>query len=213
VRPRQETTPVTVDRLFPGDDIGNRLSLAPLDAAQFQALRSQYMNPGIKPGQASLPVAVLCDGKMIGVFAFSTAPTLTNWSQIEGPTIYLLSDFPVAPTSYPRLSKLVLYAALSIESKLLAERVSHQRVRSVVTTAFARRPVSMKYRGLFDLLTRAETKSDLPAGGGGIADAYYSQGFKLNYASGIGRWTLADGLSEWKRKHGAKSDAAAESDS
>ena len=33
------------------------------------------------------------------------------------PNIYLLSDFPIAPVKYARLAKLVLYAALSQESK------------------------------------------------------------------------------------------------
>ena len=41
-----------------------------------------------------------------------------NWDKhIETPTMYLLSDFPVAPVDYKHLAKLVLYAALSKESK------------------------------------------------------------------------------------------------
>ena len=52
--------------------------------------------------------------------------------------MYLLSDFPVAPVDYKHLAKLVLYAALSKESKRLAERITRRRCASLVTTAFSK---------------------------------------------------------------------------
>ena len=192
VRPAQVVEPVTVPRLRPDERVGEVMALAPLTEGQFGALRSVYMNEHIKPGQATLPVGVLVDGVLVGVFAFSAAPNLANWdTHIEGPTIYLLSDFPVAPSGHERLAKLVLYAALSQEGKLLAERVCRHRIRSCVTTAFSRRPVSMKYRGLFKLLMRTE----------GDGEGYYGQN-KLNYGAMMGEWDLAKGLELWKKKHG-----------
>ena len=50
------------------------MSLAPLTEGQFHSLRSLYMNVYIRPGQATLPLAVLVNGKLVGVYAFSTAP-------------------------------------------------------------------------------------------------------------------------------------------
>ncbi len=201
--PRQEIEPVTTARLAPGQTIGDTMSLAILSTGQFQALRSQYMNENIIPGQATLAVGVLVDGYLVGVYAFSAAPTLVQWdSHIEGPTLYLLSDFSVAPTDYPRLSKLVLYAALSQESRLLAERTAHRRVRALVTTAFSKNPVSMKYRGLFDLLTRKENKGE--GKGDDPGHRYYAQGYTLNYGQRLGDWTLAEGLAVWQRRHGGR---------
>ena len=111
---------------------------------------------------------------MVGVYALSAAPSMANWSgKIETPHIYLLSDFPVAPTDYKHLAKLVLYAALSSEGKLLAERATNHRVRTMITTAFTNKPVSMKYRGLFNLLARKENPEW--AEGQTTADTYYKQ--------------------------------------
>lgn len=205
VRPAQEIEPVLVPRLLQGGEIGKKMALAILSNGQFSSLRSLYMNENIRPGQATLAVGVLVDGVLVGVFAFSAAPNLVSWdAHIEGPTIYLLSDFPVAPSSYPRLSKLVLYAALSQESKMLAERVARKRIRSCVTTAFSQRPVSMKYRGLFDLLTRAENDAREQSWAADIdpVNAYYNQAYKLNYGAMMGEWDLAKGLELWKKKHG-----------
>jgi hypothetical protein len=145
------------------------------------------------------------DGKLVGVYAFSVDPKLVSWdSHQEGPSIYMLSDFPVAPTDYKRLSKLVLYAALSQESQAIAEQVAGKRIRSVVTTAFSKGEVSMKYRGLFRELTKkaidiydkkwaAEINPNSP---------YYNRKTDLNYGSPLGRWTLAEGLAIWKKKYG-----------
>lgn len=203
--PRQDLEYVFNPHLGPADDLGDRITLAPLSTGQFSMLRSEYMNANIRPGTATLAVAVLVDGVLIGCFAFSAAPTLSNWdTHIGGPTIYLLSDFPVANTKYTRLSKLVLYAALSHEAKTLAERISNKRIRAVVTTAFSNNPVSMKYRGLFRLLTRKEEKHAEQDWAKDIhpSDRYYSQKYTLNYGAAAGQWSLAEGLAEWRKRHG-----------
>jgi hypothetical protein len=199
VQPRQKVDPVFSTRLSPGDVIGDNIRISVLSAGQFAALRSQYMNAFIKPGAESGAYAITVDGKMIGVFAISTAP---NPSQLSSPdTIYLLSDFCVAPTSYPKLSKLVLYAAMSTEARQLFERVARKRVRSLFTTAFSKHPESMKYRGIFKLHDRKENP-DMVEG-----DEHYGRKYKLNYKGDAGRWTLADGLKLWKTKHGDIGDA------
>lgn len=207
--PHQQVASLMVERLGKDEDIGDTMRIVPLKSENFRALRSQYMNPYIKPGSETASFGVLVDDKLIGVYAFSASPTLSNWDKhIETPTIYLLSDFPIAPTKYKRLAKLVLYAALSRESKLYAERLTNHRIRSLVTTAFTKRPVSMKYRGLFQLLN----KKQLPGVDEGETDMskiYYNSGYQLNYGAPMGQWTLAEGLELWKKKHsqiGAKED-------
>lgn len=188
-------------RLGPNEDVGDKLEIVRLKSEYFHALRSQYMNVHISPGSESAAFGVLVDRKLVGVFAFSAAPTWSNWDKhIETPTIYLLSDFPVAPSKYKRLSKLVLYAALSKESKAWAESLTNKRIYSLVTTAFAKNPVSMKYRGLFRLLnkTRLEGTGDEETD---MSKIYYNNGYKLNYGAPMGEWDLQQGLAMWKKKH------------
>jgi len=209
IMPRQNCVPFLTQRLGKDEDIGETIRIVPLKSENFQALRSQYMNAHIKPGSETASYAVTVDDKLIGVYAFSASPSLSNWDKhIATPTMYLLSDFPIAPTKYSRLAKLVLYAALSKESKLLAERLTNKRVKSLVTTAFTKRPVSMKYRGLFELLT----KKELDGAGddeGDISKRYYGEGYQLNYGAAMGKWTLQEGFEIWKQKH-SKTDGRSE---
>ncbi len=179
----QRTAPVTVPRLAPGIRAGDRLTLAKLTKEQFNSLRSQYLDPGIEPAQAMLCIGVLLDGLLIGCCAFTLG-------KYDPSGIYMLSDFAVAPTDYPRLSKLVLMAALSTEAHVLLERLRSRRVREITTTAFSDHPVSMKYRSIFELLKREEQK-DGP------------HRYQLHYVAPAGRWTLQDALATWKRRHGA----------
>jgi hypothetical protein len=201
ILPHQNVMSLMLQRLGDDEDIGDEIKLIVLKSENFHALRSQYMNPYIKPGQESTSYGVVVDDKLIGVFAFSASPTLANWdTHIATPTMYLLSDFPIAPTKYKRLAKLVLYAALSKESKLLAERATNKRVRSLVTTAFSKNPVSMKYRGLFKLLNKKELPG-VEEGETDLSKIYYNQGYQLNYGAPMGEWTLHEGLELWKKKH------------
>lgn len=199
--PSQVVQSPLIPRLGLNEDIGDNIELIRLKSEHFRALRSRYMNVHISPGSESAAFGVLVDKKLVGVFAFSASPTLSNWDKhIETPTIYLLSDFPVAPSKYKRLSKLVVYAALSKESKALAESLTNKRVYSLVTTAFAKNPVSMKYRGLLHLLNKSRLK-DIEDGETDMSKIYYNNGYKLNYGAPMGEWDLQQGLAMWKKRY------------
>lgn len=202
VLPRQVTQPLMIERLGLNEDIGENMKIVKLKPEQFHALRSQYMNAHINPGQETASFAVVVGNKLIGVYAFSTAPSFADMNKyIDTPNIYLLSDFPIAQSKYKRLAKLVLYAALSKESKEQAEDIANKRIYSITTTAFTKRPVSMKYRGLFRLLNKkklegtGESETDM-------SKIYYNNGFMLNYGAYMGQWTLSEGLAMWKKKYG-----------
>lgn len=181
--PAQTMEAVTAPKLGVDDELGDRLALAKLSAGQVNALRSHYLDPRIAPAATELALGVLVDGVLVGCFA------LSRDKFANGANAYLLSDFPVAPTQYKRLSKLILYAALSREAQVMIERTLSRRVRVILTTAFSDHPSSGKYRGLFKLTKRTETP-DAP------------HAFQLNYAADAGAWTLAEGLATWKEKHG-----------
>lgn len=208
VTPLQSTTNASIKKFGEGMEIGDDIRLYELSNDAFQTLRSQYMNINIRPGSATLAIGVVVDGYLIGVYAFSAAPSVAQWDKhIETPTVYLLSDFPVEPVDYKHLAKLVLYAALSKESKRIAERITKRRAASLVTTAFSKNPESMKYRGLFKVLNRKHNDSLQKADWAkdiDPANAYYMQPYEINYGAPMGQWTLKEGLAIWKKKHSQK---------
>ncbi len=188
VVPRQSTEPVLIPRLGQSEALAGEPHLILLRQPQFNALRSQYLNPRIAVGSANLPLGLMVGDRLIGVIGLAIGGTTPHppTHGLDQPYVYLLADFPVAPTAYPRLSSLVVMAALSTEVRRMAERVSNGRVRSLITTAFTDRPVSMKYRGLLTLLKRAPQEDGR---------------FALNYGAPAGRWTLAEAYDQWRSKH------------
>ncbi|MFD5385521.1 hypothetical protein ACFWMG_11275 [Streptomyces sp. NPDC127074] len=185
VTPRQPIEPVKATRLRRGDEVVGPIKLAMLKPGQFNALRSQYLNPRIAPGAANLAVAVKDGaGRVLGVFAL--APS--SYTPDEA---YLLSDFAVAPTGYPRLSKLVVLAATSSEAQLMCQRAFSRRIRAVSTTAFSNNPVSMKYRGLLRLTKRGPSNED-------------GWKFQLQYQGAMGEHSLAEALEKWAKRWGAR---------
>ena len=163
-------------------EVGEKASIVLLTAGDFNELRSLYLDPAIPPAAVLQAYGLMVDGVLVGVWAISRPDGLLgNFAPAIHPHVYLISDFPVGDGTTKKLSALVLRAALSRESQLLAERSLHRRVRGIVTTAFSKKPVSMKYRGLFKLLSR---KEDGPK-------------FILNYGATIGEWTLQEGLDAW----------------
>jgi len=138
----------------------------------------------IEPACPRLCVGILAAGKLLGAFAVNDSDGTLYTPGVPHPYAYLLSDFPIAP-GVPRLSRLVLYAALSWESQLLIEQAVGHRVRALYTTAFSDRPVSMKYRGAgFELVERKES------------DGAHKR-YVLNYVARLGAWSLAQVLTRW----------------
>lgn len=107
---------------------------------------------GVRPGLGKWAFVVMAGDKTIGFLEFSFRQGLLP------SYIYLQCDFPVPHTSYKRLSRLIAALALSRETRKLLERIREVRMGVVRTTAWTERPVSMKYRGVFDLVKRGETK-------------------------------------------------------
>lgn len=194
--PSVKVSPLLAKRLGPKDEIGDRMRLAVISSDQFNSLRFSIMNAHIVPSTPHLSLLVLVDDVVVGAFAiqWESVGTPLNMftNKLPGPTCYLLSDFPIPGTQYPKLSKLILAAAVSEEARVLIERQASRRFRSIKTTAFSQHPVSMKYRGAFKLLTR----KDAPKG------AHHKH--ELIYGSELGRWTLAEALDEWKKKSAKK---------
>lgn len=193
VRPRLQTKPYFGEKLKAGEEIGDKITFEVLEPQKFQAIKTQYLDIKIAPASVNKAVGVRVDDKLIGCFAVTDSSIPTTYANLEPPYGYLLSDFSISGTSYKHLSKLVLYAILSHEAKGLIERMMNKRVTSVVTTIFTNRPKSMKYRGLFEQISKKDGKPGVDA-----------HKYILNYGARLGQWSLEEAMKEWKAKYGEK---------
>lgn len=91
-------------------------------------------------------------------------------------SIYLLSDF-VIDSSIPKLSKLLLFLLRSTEVAEMLKKKYQKNINYIVTTVFTKKPVSMKYRGIFKLYKRDE-------------------GF-LQYIAKTKKWSIEEALKSW----------------
>ena len=153
----------------------SKVSIAPIDNARFNFLRERYLAKGIDFADGMYPYAVVLDGKLAGGFC------LTRENTGRRDSIYLLSDFSVRRER--RLAKLIAMVATSGDALQTAERRLLLRFSKVRTSVFTDKPVSMKYRGIFELEARRE-------------------GF-LNYVSEAHRVPLAEIYREWFDRYAA----------
>lgn len=135
----------------------------------------------------------LFDGdRCFGFFGLTNSYMLGCPGGYEGPNIYLMSDFSVSPTCEKHLSKLVLCCVLSKEVRMIAEHLAGKRINLINTNVFSKNPVSMKYRGLFDLAVTTIKEKD-ENGNPTLYD--------LSYVAKPGQWTLQEGYELWRRKY------------
>lgn len=183
-------TPPRWPLLQPADELTGELTLVDVSSPELEHVRSMFLDKSIVTAAPRNCWGVLDAGRLLGVYATGVpAVSFMSMTSPLEPHAYLFTDLPVASTRYKRLSKLVLYAALSEESRVRFEEAYGRPIRSLTTSAFTDRPVSMKYRGLFSMMKRV----DLPAGSG--------HAFRLDYWAPFGGWSLREGMAEWTRRH------------
>ena len=195
----------------------SEFQLIVLEMQEMRYLRSIYCSRHINPAsKIPLTIGCLVDGYLIGAWGitFPGSGAGANFGNTKRSTntVFVITDFAVNTSSYPRLSKLLLYALCSIESRQMIQNTFGKYCDQLLTVAITTRPMSMKYRGLFTLNKRQKHNSTQPsttfteAGAAhGIDDDRY---LSLTYESPAGRWSLEDGLAEWCRKHGKRADDA-----
>ena len=157
------------------DQVVEPIQVVKIEGKVMNSIRSMYLNPKIMPAMPTRCYAVLSDKRIIGAFGVS----LPN-----GPLpcdIYLMADFAVRPSPHKRLSKLILACLMSTQVQTDLEQWLCSRIKVIGTTAFTDKPMSMKYRGMFDVHSRAEGR--------------------VNYLGKAGRWSLAEGFQWWSKTH------------
>lgn len=163
----------------------SKLTVHRVDSSHANYIRQVYASVEIGQASAAYSYAVAVDGKCIGILLFQDP---TFGMKIEGETradttMYMMADIAVASVRYPRLSKLLLRASTSKELRRDLEGRTVREIEFIVTSAFSRNPVSMKYRGLYKLLTRKQEPSGI---------------YILNYYSHAGLKTLPEALAAWR---------------
>jgi hypothetical protein len=125
----------------------SKVEICEIDNARINFLKDVYLAKGIDHKSGTSNYVVLLDGMLAGGFSF-TQQRFGDRTR----SIYLLSDFATARER--RLSKLI---PLLASSRLVASAINRKlmiRIERVETTAFTGKPVSMKYRGIYELHKR-----------------------------------------------------------
>lgn len=126
-----------------------------------------------------LGLAFLVDGKAFGFASFSKQ--LSTLSQI-----FEQSDF-VVNSDTKRLSKMLLMLIKTRDVRRLIARAMMNYYDSLKTTVYTKAPVSMKYRGVFDLDRRDEGK--------------------LMYTAKFTEQTISEAYAEWYSRYGGDKQA------
>lgn len=173
--------------LGPDDEVTD-LALHQMSTACYQQLMRDNLSHKLRTFRRQMSgvcLAVCSGGKVLGIVHFEQA----GYRSSHTPGLArLLVDFAVHSRQYRHLSKLVLRAAISREARLLVERNHKHRVECVRTTAFSDHPQSMKYRGVFSLVSR-ET---------------HPGGYKLVYEGRMTDMPLAEHLRLWLKEEANK---------
>jgi hypothetical protein len=127
-------------------------TLRQVTTAHLARYKDLYLSKAIAHDEARWSFVVEVGGVVVGCLEFRR-----DKYRADTGLVYLNADFPVAPTRYVRLSKLILMLAVCGETKQRLERAGQRRVHRVTTTAWTDRPVSMKYRGVLRLEGRGYT--------------------------------------------------------
>ena len=194
IRPSVKTAPVgpiwPANRAVSGDEVPG---FAPVKRAQSLRLNELYLAKRIDyfDGGVDVCIVLTLDGQVIGKADFMKT-SHAQWKLPEGnpggdESLYIMCDLAVASDVEKRLAKLVLLLLTSREVKEWVDAKLNKRVGWVITTAFAKGPVTMKYRECFQLSSRKQDKKTWQ--------------YALNYYAPFGARTLTESFALWKKKY------------
>ena len=125
----------------------SKLVIAPTTNRVVNYYRDVYLSKGVGiPADGEVPLVLAVDGKVFGFLIYSRMQ--------GGGDVYLLADFVVNSTRYRRLAKLLLLVTQTREVRRLLEEKFFLEIPKCRTMVFTDKPVSMKYRGLYELARR-----------------------------------------------------------
>jgi hypothetical protein len=144
--------------------------------------KNLFLKKGIDYTTGMSPLMVFLDGYLFGFLLFDQIRYGMDQDRATR-GIYMLSDFVIA-SPIAKISKLLLLSTKTKELQALLRDKFVQPVDFILTTAFTDKPVSMKYRGVYDLTKRGD-------------------GF-LQYTTPCGAITTEEAVKLWIRKYKAR---------
>jgi hypothetical protein len=167
------------------------VEVTPIDGPRALYIRTVYIKNTIAPAPALQNYFIFIDGMLAGVLGYSVnkMPGAVGKNKEHLISCYLMCD--VSLSREGRISKLIARLALNRDVVGHFGRRMLQPYKYIVTTAFSDHPASMKYRGIWELLSRKEVE---PPG----------RGFNLQYGGHVINETPAEAFGWWWSKHSDK---------
>lgn len=125
------------------------IAVVPAAGKRLIFLKNVYLKKTIQHSSGMVNFLVYVDGKLAGAMIYSLEKFNTGERRI-----FLLSDF--STTRSGRVAKLIARIAACREVVSYVERHFVIKIDQVATAVFSDNPVSMKYRGVFELTKREE---------------------------------------------------------
>lgn len=146
-------------------------------------VKEAYLGKNVRHTSATWAFRIVVDGGAVGFIEIANRVRMGGLDH----AVYLQADFCIPHTCYKRLSKLIIMVATCGDMRRKVERLDQLRKKQILTTVFTDKPVSMKYRGVFDKLSTGTDKTG----------AKY-----INYLAQFNDLSFSDVLKVWLEKHG-----------
>lgn len=146
-----------VNEIVPPDDLviddPQKLRVVKVNNEYLHCLQRKYIKKVDMCSRCTFSFVVMYEKYTLGGFGF-TLP------QHKGFDLFQLTDF-CTNNSIPRLSKLILYCIQSTSVQKVLNRSMHKLCERVISLAYTHKPVSMKYRGVYNKVKELCTNSYL----------------------------------------------------
>ena len=175
--------PVDIDRISKRTQV----RLYPCTAGSADYIKGLFLQENIVFVRGMVNVLIYLDDMLAGVLTYNRMNrALGGFKQHDA--IYLLSD--VSTSRFGRISKLLpMLATCRHMVDYAGKRLTHRPVLQVLTTVRSNNPASMKYRGVFNMVSR----KDAPEGESSGAR------YIINYGSAPREQTPQQIFKEWLR--------------
>lgn len=148
---------IDVNEVVPPDDLQitdpQKLRIVRVSSEYLYCLQKKYIRKVDTCSHCTYAFAVMYDRYTLGGFGF-TLP------QHKGYDLFQLTDF-CTNNAIPRLSKLILYCIQTAGVQRELSRRMHKLCERVISCAYTHKPVSMKYRGVYQKVKEYCTSSYL----------------------------------------------------
>lgn len=146
-----------VNEIVPPDDLQidnpELLKIARVNSAYLHCLQKKYIKKVDQVSMCTYAFVVMYDKYTLGGFGF-TLP------QHRGYDLFQLTDF-CTNNEIPRLAKLILFCIQTASVQKELSRRMHKLCEKVISCAYTHKPVSMKYRGVYNKVKEHCTSSYL----------------------------------------------------